>query len=215
MPIPLAHAALDPLPESLRPLAMRGVVERYRKGRILIEEGQLGDTLYIILSGRLRAFARGERDREITYGIYGPGEYVGEMSLDGGRRSATVVTLETSDCVIVTRHSLLLHIGEHPEFALELLAKVIRRARAATLSAKQLALNDVYGRLKGLLEALVTEQELRPTSRVELPTHRAMAGQLGCSREMVSRLMKDLEHGGYLDIGAAGLALRRPLPPRW
>ncbi|WP_163071511.1 Crp/Fnr family transcriptional regulator, partial [Acinetobacter baumannii] len=86
--------------------------------------------------------------REITYGVYGPGEYVGEMSLDGGPRSASVITEEACRLVMVTRASLLTHISEHPEFAFELLTKVIRRARAATLSTKQLALNDVYGRLK-------------------------------------------------------------------
>ena len=81
---------------------------------------------------------------------YGPGEYVGEMGLDGGVRSASVVALETTVCSMVTRRTLEQHLREQPEFAFELIAKVIRRARAATMSAKSMALNDVYGRLKQL-----------------------------------------------------------------
>lgn len=209
--------SLDELPFSpaLRALAERAEPRRYRKGVLLIQEGDQGDTLYIVLSGRVRAFSQGDNEREITYGVYGPGEYVGEISLDGGPRSASVITVEPTACVVIPRQTLLLHIAQYPEFAFELLAKVIRRARAATLSAKQLALNDVYGRLRALLESLA---EARPdgTRQVgERLTHQDMANRLGCSREMVSRLMKDLEEGGYVAVNGHALMLPRALPARW
>jgi CRP/FNR family transcriptional regulator, cyclic AMP receptor protein len=210
--------ALDVLPPPLRALAERGVLRRYRKGTLLIQEGDLGDTLYIIVRGRLRAFSVGERDREITYGVYGPGEYLGEMSLDGGPRSASVETLETSSCVVITRQTLLAHIAEHPEFALELLGKVIRRARAATLSARQMALNDVYGRLKALLESLAEPADVHGHRRLaDRLTHQAMAARLGCGREMVSRQLQDLKRGGYLTQGPQDgrLVLLKDLPGRW
>ena len=216
--MPPASTPSDPLaalPESLRLLARRGELRRYRKGHRLIEDGDRGDTLFIIVSGRLRAFGSGERDREITYGSYGPGEYLGEMSLDGGPRSASVEALEACECVVVSSQTLLRHIAEHPEFALELLAKVIRRARVATLSMKQLALNDVYGRLVLLLHELAEAQPDATRLIAERPTHREMANRLGCSREMVSRLLKDLEAGGYTATRGAGLAMLRPLPARW
>lgn len=205
---------LDPeyqaLPPSLRQLAVRGVLRSYRRGDLLIEEGSLGDSLYLILSGTLRAFSSDARGREITYGLYGPGEYVGEMSLDGGPRSASVICDSACDCVMITRASLLTHISQHPEFAFELLTKVIRRARAATLSTKQLALNDVYGRLRSLVEELTADgRELKLT-------HQGMAQRLGCSREMVSKLVKDLEQGGYLKRVSAGQYQRlKNLPARW
>jgi CRP/FNR family cyclic AMP-dependent transcriptional regulator len=182
----------------------------YRKGVLLIEEGSVGDNLYLILSGSLRAFSSDTRGREITYGVYGPGEYVGEMSLDGGPRSASVISEEASRLVMVTRASLLTHISAHPEFAFELLTKVIRRARAATLSTKQLALNDVYGRLRALVDESTAEGR-----NLEL-THQGMARRLGCSREMVSKLVKDLELGGYLRRVAVGKYQRmKNLPARW
>ena len=196
-------------------LAERGEIRRYRKGTLLIQEGDQGDTIFIILSGRLRVFSEGENDREITYGVYGPGEYMGEMSLDGGLRSASVITLEASQCAVVSRRTLERFIAERPDFAFELLAKVIRRARVATLNARHLALNDVYGRLKLLLGALAVLQAdgtLRVADRL---THQEMANRLGCSREMVSRLMKDLERGGYVSVQDARLVLNKLLPQRW
>jgi CRP/FNR family cyclic AMP-dependent transcriptional regulator len=200
---------------SLRRLAARGPWRQYRKGTLLIQEGDVGDTLYIIVRGRLRVFAGGDNGREITYGIYGPGEYLGEMSLDGGPRSANVVTLEPCTCAVIGRATLLQHIADEPEFAIELIGKLIRRARAATLSARQLALNDVYGRLRGLLEASA-EPQADGTARVRArPTHLDVAKQLGCSREMVSRLLKDLERGGFLAAEADDWIVRGPLPMRW
>jgi CRP/FNR family transcriptional regulator, cyclic AMP receptor protein len=209
--------SFDELPFSpaLRALAERAEPRRYRKGVLLIQEGDQGDTLYIVLAGKVRAFSQGDNDREITYGVYGPGEYVGEISLDGGPRSASVITVEPTACVVIARQTLLLHIAQYPEFAFELLAKVIRRARAATLSAKQLALNDVYGRLRALLESLAEVQPDGTRLVSERLTHQDMANRLGCSREMISRLMKDLEEGGYVAINGHTLLLHRALPARW
>lgn len=204
-----------PLAELLRPLAERGVVRDFRKGERVIEEGQRGDELYIILTGRLRSCARNAKGREITYGIYGPGEYLGEMSLDGGPRSASVVALEACRCVMVTRQTLLGHIRERPEFALEFIANVIKRARAATESARELALSDAYGRLRILLETLAVDAADGQRELREPLTHRDIASRVGCSREMVTRLMKDLESGGYLEVSARSVRLARPLPARW
>ena len=206
---------LATLSESLRALARRGEIRHYRKHTLLIEEGDRGDTLYLILAGRLRSYASGDKGREITYGIYGPGEYLGEMSLDGGPRSASVITLETTTCSVVSRRTLERFISERPEFAFELLAKVIRRARAATLNARQLALNDVYGRLRGLLAELSTPHADSSRRVTERLTHLEMAHRLGCSREMVSRLMKDLERGGYVQTQDARIHVLKPLPQRW
>ena len=209
---------LAALPEALRPLAARAPWRRYRKGTLLIQEGDLGDTLYIILSGQLRAFSAADNGREITYGLYGPGEYLGEMSLAGGPRSASVETCCASSCAVVSRRTLAEHLAEHPDFAFELLTKVIRRARAATISARQLALNDVYGRLRHLLDSLAGPADAAGVRSLgERFTHQQLSQRLGCSREMVSRLLKDLERGGYLQQTAAAPAwqLLRPLPARW
>jgi CRP/FNR family cyclic AMP-dependent transcriptional regulator len=220
MPAPssVALSSTDGLPAPLRTLAARGEPRRYRKGTLLIEEGDHGDTLFIVLSGRVKAFSVDARDREIVYGVYGPGEYLGEMSLDGGPRSASVITLEPTVCVVVTRRTLREHIAANPEFAFELLARVIRRARLATQSARNMALLDVYGRVVRLLEELAVVQDHGPRVIDQPLTHADIASRVGCSREMVSRLVKDLERGGYLArVGGKGrkIVLCKALPSHW
>lgn len=210
VPAELAH-----LPAILVPLALKGSLRQYRSGTLLIQEGDHGDTIYLILQGQLRVFSEDGNGREITYGIYGPGEYIGEMSLDGGPRSASVITDSRCVLVTITRETLTRHIAEHPDFAFELLAKVIRRARVATLNAKALAFNDVYGRLKRLLEEMAVAEADGTRTVSEPLTHKSIAGHIGCSREMVSRVMKSLSDGGYLSKDRKTLKLTRPLPARW
>lgn len=216
--MPLA-AALSLQPGStshIEALAALGVPRLYRRGTLLIQEGETGDTLYVVLKGRLRAFLADNSGKELTLGTYGPWEYVGEMSLDGGPRSANVEAIEASTCAVVTRATLLGYIADHPEFALELLGRLIRRARLATESARSVALIDVYGRLVSLLNRMASP----PNERGERPlrerlTHQAMAQHLACSREMVSRLLKDLECGGYIAVRERCIWLLKPLPARW
>ncbi|MDZ4100176.1 MAG: Crp/Fnr family transcriptional regulator [Hydrogenophaga sp.] len=197
-------------------LAALGVQRRYRRGTLLIQEGETGDTLYIVLQGRLRAFLSDNNGRELTLGLYGPLEYVGEMSLDGGPRSANVEAAEASTCAVVTRATLLAYIAEHPEFALELMARLIRRARLATESARSVALIDVYGRLVRLLNSLAQlPNERGERALKERLTHQQMAQHLACSREMVSRLLKDLETGGYIAVRERWIWLLKTLPARW
>jgi CRP/FNR family cyclic AMP-dependent transcriptional regulator len=197
-------------------LAALGVQRHYRRGALLIQEGELGDTIYIVQQGRLRAFLGDGQGKELTLGIYGPLEYVGEMSLDGGPRSANVEAVEASVCSVVSRATLLAYIAEHPEFALELMGRLIRRARLATESARSVALIDVYGRLVRLLTQLAGEPDANGERVLqERMTHQTMAQQLACSREMVSRLLRDLETGGYIAVRERWIWLLKPLPARW
>lgn len=216
--MPASAAALTSPPGShhIEALAALGVARRYRRGALLIQEGETGDTLYIVLQGRLRAFVADNQGRELTLGMYGPLEYVGEMSLDGGPRSANVEAAEASTCAVVSRATLLEYIAAHPEFALELMARLIRRARLATDSARSVALIDVYGRLVRLLGEMAREpNEAGERCLRERLTHQQMAQHLACSREMVSRLLKDLETGGYIAVRERWIWLQKPLPARW
>lgn len=198
-------------------LSRLGTQRRYRRGALLIQEGDIGDSLYIVLDGRLRAFLGEESGKELTLGLYGPLEYVGEMSLDGGPRSAHVEAVVSTLCAVVTRDQLLAYIARQPEFALEMMGRLIRRARLATESARSVALIDVYGRLVRLLNGAVDSASHPHGERrlQERMTHQQMAQHLACSREMVSRLLKDLEVGGYIAVRDRWIWLIKPLPPRW
>ena len=205
-------AGLNP---ALRALALRGMIRSYRKNSVIINEGEMGDSLFVLLQGNVKVFSTDQNGREITYGDIDAGDYFGEMSLDGGPRSASVMTLEASVCSVVSRSAVRDHLAEEPEFALDLVAQVIRRARSATETARNMALLDVYGRVIATLEG--HEGPARPDAPVLLTqiTHQSIASRVGASREMVSRLLKDLEKGGYIELGVKRITLLKKLPARW
>ena len=215
---------LDPLLEfradtrydpALRDLAARGDVRSYRKGTILVHEGDPGETVFIVLNGRVKIYSADSNDKEITFGVFGAGEYFGEMALDGGPRSADVKTLETTVCSVVTRGVLLAFIAQQPEFAMVLLSKVIQRLRRATRAASNLAFIDVYGRLTRCLLELAQPQADGSHKILERITHQEIASRVGCSREMVSRILKDLESGGYIRLVERRIVLVTKLPQHW
>ena len=119
---------------------------RYPRNVVLIQEGDRTDSIYIVLSGRIKAYVESSAGREFVLGLYGPGEYVGEMSLDGGPRSASVITVEPTVCSVVTREVLTAFIRLHPEFAFELLTflsmgRALQAGRVRTAGAALAAVN--------------------------------------------------------------------------
>lgn len=213
---PDPEALLARLPETLRPLARQGQTRHYRKDELIIREGTHGDELFFLLEGRVRAFSNDANQREISFAIDSAGEYFGEMALDGGPRSASVIALEPTVCAVVTRDTVWQHVGTDPAFARALIERLIARSRWTTERARELALFDVYGRLRLLLENLAPPPDAQGERPIaERLTHQAIASRLGSSREMVSRLMKDLEKGGYIRTARASVTLLRALPKSW
>ena len=147
--------------ETLNAIAAGGVIRTFPRNSILINEGDVGDSLFIVVSGRVKVFASNEQGREFIIDFHGPGEYVGEMSLDGARRSASVMTMEPTTCAVVNRAQFREFILAHPDFALHLIERLIHRVRVTTSNLKSLALSDVYGRLVRLLNALAVPHDGR------------------------------------------------------
>lgn len=206
---------LAPLPEgTLRAIAAGGVVRAFPRNSVLINEGDQGDSLYIILSGKVKVFASNAAGKEVVIDFHGPGDYVGEMSLAGAPRSASVITVEPTTCAVVTRAHFREFILAHPDFALHLIEKLIHRARLATENVKSLALSDVYGRLVRLLLALARDVDGRLVVPERL-TQQEIADRVGASRDMISRLMKDLVGGGYLAVDDRTITILKKPPPGW
>jgi CRP/FNR family cyclic AMP-dependent transcriptional regulator len=209
----------DKLIASLAPplarLAARGMVRSYRKNTVILNEGESGDSLYVLLDGQVKVYAIDQNGREITYSTIDAGDYFGEMSLDGGPRSASIMSVGPVVCSLVSRASVEQHISEEPAFAMELLCQVIRRARSATDTARKMALLDVYGRVIQTLEGQQGAATAQAPIALTQITHQQIASRVGASREMVSRLLKDLEKGGYLELGVKRITLMKKLPARW
>jgi CRP/FNR family transcriptional regulator, cyclic AMP receptor protein len=203
-----------PMSASLKALARRGGLRRLRKGETLLVEGEPGDTLYIVLAGKLRAFSATDDEHGVIFGYYGPGICVGEMGLDGGPRSASVEAVEKSVCVRIPRHLVEQHLREDPTFAMELIKLVIRRARSATEALQNVALTDVWGRLRPALEALAVKQ---PDGRWVIdpaPTFRELGKQLVCAHTSVAKALAPLQVGGYVEVGRRRIVILKPLPKR-
>ncbi len=198
----------------VRSLALRGELRSYPRHAVLLHEGEAGDSTFVLLQGRVKVYSTDADGREITYDVLERGDYFGEMWLDGGPRSASVATLEPCVCSVVGRAALRDHLANSPDFVLDLVGRVIRRARKATQQARELALKDVYGRVVSALESHRGPAAPEVAVVVDI-THQTLASRVGASREMVSRLLKDLERGGYVRLGLRRITLLRKLPASW
>jgi CRP/FNR family cyclic AMP-dependent transcriptional regulator len=200
--------------ETLRNIAASGVIRAFARNTVLINEGDVGDALYVILSGRVKVYSSNEAGREFVIDFHGPGEYVGEMTLDGAPRSASVITVEPTTCAVVNRAQFRDFILANPDFALHLIERLIHRVRVTTGNLKSLALSDVYGRLVRLLNALAQESGGLQVVPEKL-TQQEIADRVGASRDMIGKLMKDLVAGGYLAVEDRTITIRKKLPTGW
>jgi CRP/FNR family transcriptional regulator, cyclic AMP receptor protein len=198
----------------LRALSGQGAVKSFRKQTVIVSEGDETDSLYVILSGRVKVFLADESGKEIVLGTQGPGEYFGEMVLDGGARSASVMTLEPSRFLVISRSRVRGFLSAQPEFSIRLIEKLIRRNRALTANVKNLALMDVYGRVARLLLELAEEDRGKLVIREKL-TQLDVARRVGASREMVSKILKDLVVGGYISVKQKRITIHKAPPRHW
>ncbi|OGA06986.1 MAG: hypothetical protein A3D95_14680 [Betaproteobacteria bacterium RIFCSPHIGHO2_12_FULL_69_13] len=211
----MTASSIEALPEPLlRRVAAQALTRTFPKNAVIVTEGDESDSLYILLAGRAKVYVSGEGDREFYLNQLKPGEYFGEVRLDGGPRSASVIALEECRCAILKGADLSRALAEHPDFALHVIRKLAHLVRALTESARSLALMDVYGRVAALLLKLAEERDGQLEIRERL-TQREIAARVGASREMVSRILKDLESGGYLSVERERIAIHRKPPKRW
>jgi len=198
----------------LRDFAQHAVTRTFPKNTVVVSEGDQTDSLYIIVSGRVKVYVSDEKGKEIVLSESGPGEYFGEMVLDEGPRSASVMTIEPTQFLVVPKEDFKEFVAKSPEFALHLIRKLIRRVRALTNDVKSLALMDVYGRVARMLLDLATERD--GTLVIEnRPTQQEMANRVGASREMVNKILRDLTEGGYIAVERDRITIARTLPAAW
>src|SRR5512145_2079051 len=195
----------------VKALAQHAVARTFPKNTVVVTEGDRTDSLYIIVSGRVKIYASDENGKEIILSHAGPGEYFGELVLDEGPRSASVMTLEPTRFLIVPKEDFGEFVTRSPEFSLHVIRKLIRKVRVLTNDVKSLALMDVYGRVARMLLDLAVEREgaLVIENR---PTQQEMANRVGASREMISRILGNLANGGYINVERDRSTIARTLP---
>jgi len=199
---------------ALRDSAQHAVTRMFPKDTVIVKEGDRTDSLYIVVSGRVKIYVSDEKGKEIALNEAGPGEYFGEMVLDEGPRSASVMTLEPTQFLVIPKEEFKEFVAKSPEFSLHLIRKLIKRVRALTNVVKSLALMDVYGRVARMLLDLAVERD--DTLVIEgPPTQQEMASRVGASLEMVNRILKDLSDGGYIAADRDRITIARTLPRAW
>jgi len=205
----IATAGRDILdPDDLRAISRHAVTRRYPAKAVVVSEGDRSDGLFIVLEGRVKAFVSDGSGRTAELSVMGPGEYFGEVALDEGPRSATVMTLEPCVLSIVPRGDFDEFLVANPAFAALFVRRLIGRIRALTDGVRSLALMGSCERVVRLLQdsAVMEEGDHLVTRRL---THAEIAGRVGCSREMVSRVFKDLVQGGYITMRPDRIEIHR------
>jgi CRP/FNR family cyclic AMP-dependent transcriptional regulator len=178
------------------------------RGSVIMREGDPVDSLYIVVSGRLKVMMGESDGKEVILGILGPGEFFGEMGLiDDRPRSASVVAIEPCELLSVGKHAFKKCLLENYEVAMTVLRVLVRRLREADRKIGSLAMLDVYGRVARLLLDMSETVDGQRVVAKRLPKQ-DIAKMIGASREMVSMVMRDLELSGYFEVRGSTIVLR-------
>lgn len=198
----------------LRELAPHGTTRTFPRNAVVVNEGDATDSLYVVLSGRVKAFLSEADGREVVVNTIGAGEYFGELVLDGGPRSASIMTLEPCRFYVIPRGDVEALLEKEPAFARDLIYALMGKVRNLTNKVFDLALKDVYGRFVRFVDENAIERDGKRIVPERLTQH-DIAGRIGGSREMVSRIVKDLTAGGYISIDAKHITVHKKLPANW
>jgi len=197
------------LPENQLAL-LTGVVSRksFPRGTTIIAAGDVTESLYVVISGRMKVMMSDDEGREVILAILGTGEYFGEMGLvDDSPRSASVVALEACELLSLSKRDFKNCLNDNFEMAMTVMRGLVKRLREADKKIGSLALMDVYGRVARLLLEMAETIDGQKVVTKKL-AKQDIAKMIGASREMVSRVMKDLQTGGFIEVRAGSIFLR-------
>jgi len=200
--------------EELEHITAHAAARRYASKAVVVAEGDTGCGLYVILEGRCKAYVTDKTGRVTDLSVMGPGEYFGEIALDEGPRSASVMALEPSKLLVVEPGEFQAFLALSPEFAFHLIGKLIRRIRELTKSVGNLAQMDAYGRVARLL----IESAVMQSGQLVVPTPPGrddIAARVGSPPGLVEGILDDLVQGGYIAREEDRVVILHKPPGRW
>ena len=200
--------------DKLRALAAKAVMKSVPKNVVVITEGEFTQSLYVILSGKVKVYLSDRSGKELVLDVKGPGEYFGEMALDEGPRSASVITTEPCQFAVISMDDFKAVLIEEPEIALQVINNLIHMTRGLNQNVRSLALLDVYGRVARMLLDSAVEQGGNHVIPEKL-TQQEMASKLGTSREVINRILRDLTTGGYIKVEDKKITIIKRLPSKY
>lgn len=203
--VPLFASVAD---DQLRMLTTMVTRRSAARNGIVMAAGDSTDSLYIVLAGRLKVMMSDSDGKEVILSILGPGEFFGEMGLlDESPRSASVIAIDPTELLCVSKRDFMRCLQDNFEMSMAVMRGLVRRLREADRKIGSLALLDVYGRVARLLLDMAEDVDGTMTVTKRLPKQ-DIAKMIGASREMVSRVMKDLQTGGFIEVRGQTIIVR-------
>jgi CRP/FNR family transcriptional regulator, cyclic AMP receptor protein len=196
-------------------LSRRADKRRYKRGERLITQGERANALFVVLTGKVRVLVKDDREREVILSELQPGECVGEMSLiDNEPQCATVRADTVCDVLVLDSQAFAHCLAENPSFSYCVMRCLVKRLRRADRKIQSLALSDVYGRVATALIDMADSFESGSMVIRERISRQDVAKMIGASREMVSRVMKEFEKTGFIEVCDQGCTwIRRERRP--
>ena len=192
--VPLFSSLTD---DQLVMVAQTGVIRRFAKGQVILNQSSPGDTFYIVISGHVKVVLLHEDGREIVLSLLKEGNFFGELSLlDNDPRSATVIAVEDTTLFMFTKRQFYQLIETYPSILKKILKEICVRLRHADEKIESLAFLDVYGRTLLALHRLANDRGIITKHGIEIsnaPTHMGLSSVVGTSRETITRIITVLK----------------------
>lgn len=209
--VPLFSTLDDKL---LHELAVISEIRSYVKNTVIFNKGDAGDTLLVLLSGKLRVFLSHEDGREMTLSFLKPYGYLGEIALlDDAPRSASVQAIEKSSVCIIYKDRFKESLIKYPSMALALLQQMNRIIRRLTDEIDAISFQDVYNRVARKICSLADEEGIEKNGIVEINhnlTHQDLANMVGSARESVTKVLNSMETNGIIVMNRHKIIIKTP-----
>ncbi len=200
---------------ALNLLAAKAKMAKFPKRTFIISEGDRSDALYIVLSGKVRIFRADENSKEVTLMLQEAGTCFGKLALLSDQaRSATVETLEPTECAIISKADFMQWLNAHPAVSIELLSFLSEKIRSLTDKVTELTLSNPYERTVKMLLKLATKEGDYLVIHNK-PTQESLANMVGVGRETIAKFLHGLAEGGYLVMEGKSIKIQKKLPDRF
>ncbi|QLG88378.1 Crp/Fnr family transcriptional regulator [Chitinibacter bivalviorum] len=210
--IPLLQGFPD---DQLEYILATGLKRNMAKGTFVFREGDPAESMYVLIEGRARCFASDNQGKEFVFMVVEPGDAVGEISLiDNEPRGWSCQCEEDSSFLMFSKQEFREAMEREPHVKDLVVQNLAAMVRHLSTTMKNLALLDVYGRVRALFESMLIVED--GVEMVSQPlTQQAIADRVGSSREMIARILKELVFGGYIRLENKKIIIIQKLPERF
>ena len=191
--------------EQVEDLAGNVTKRKIKKGEDVVQQGEISNALYLILSGRAHVVKTDSKGKEVILATLKAGDYIGEMSLiDNEAHSATVQADTQMDVLVLGREDFTRAVNANITIMAAVMRGLVQRLRTADQKIVSLALMGVYGRVANVLLDMAEPVDKGEMLIREKVSRSDLSKMVGASREMVSRVMKDFEDQGCIKTNKDG-----------